>query len=408
MPTADGQLTAAEVAELYALVRAQAAVRRQITQAVTAAAIAPWWAFRGWYSSAEIGATVAGILRIVQPLQRRMAQVTDVYMARQLTLVSGRRFDPIGAIDVTRLRRALPEVEYRPDERDTDFTFTDDQRGTGATFTDDQRSRDVSFTDVEPDVERGWMNPMVVYGRPADTYRYLVTEKDASPEEAVVQAVRRAEQIAETDVALAMREQSRQVLVRSNATGYRRVLHPELSQDGVSCGLCIVAADRVYQVKDLLPLHPQCHCEVSPILNGVDPGRRLNEDDLARLYQAAGGTTGGRKLQNRVRAAITEHGELGPVLVRSNHKFRSPADVAATKASQTREGRRRRSDETRAQRTQPRGTTTDPAVFRRRRIEALEESLAAMERLQARGDDWSRQLVDTRSEIARLRESVAL
>jgi hypothetical protein len=371
MPTADGQLTAAEVAQLYALVKAQAALRKQITQAARATAIAPWWLFKGWFSSADIGRTVAGILRIVQPLQRQMAQVTDAYLARQLTLVSGRRFEPIGAIDVTKLRRALPEL------------------------------------DAPPEADRGWVDPMVVYGRPADTYRYLVSEKAASPDEAVAQAVQRADRIAEMDIALAVREQSRQVLIRSKASGYRRVLHPEMSQDGVSCGLCVVAADRIYHVKDLLPLHQGCNCEIAGIVNGVDPGLRLNQDDLARLYEAAGGTTDGRKLQNRVRAAITEHGELGPVLVRSNHKFRSPADVAASKAAQTRDGRRRRSDQATATRRQVE-PTTDRAVFRSRQIKALEESLAAMERMQARGDDWSRQLVDTRTEIDRLHQTVPL
>jgi hypothetical protein len=410
MPTADGQLTAAEVAQLYALVQAQAAIRRQIVRSAVAAAIAPWWVFTRWYSSADIGRVSAQILRVVQPLQRQAAQVTDAYLARQLSLLSGRRVDPIGvAVDVSKLRRALPDpdggvggrgalrVALAEDLRDPAW-FTG-----GFTARDVPSAPDFGASDDGFDAGRGWVDPQAVYGRPADTWRYQVVERQASPDQALKLAIQRAERIAEMDIALAVREQSRQVLIKSKATGYRRVLHPEKSEDGFSCGLCVVAADRIYKVRELLPLHDGCNCTISPILNGVDPGKQLNDEDLARLYKAAGGTTDGRKLQNRVRAAITEHGELGPVLVRSNHKFRSPADVAATKQAQA-ESQRRRGRTTRPRSDAP----ADRATFQRRRLDGLEESLAAMERMQRRGDDWTREIADTIAEIERLRQTVPL
>ena len=106
MADEDGGLSAAEIAAMYALVRAQAAARRQVEDAVAAIVSQAWSLFTGWYSSAEIGALGASVLRVVQPLQRRAASVTDAYVARQLSLVLGRRVEPVGVVDVSRLRRA--------------------------------------------------------------------------------------------------------------------------------------------------------------------------------------------------------------------------------------------------------------------------------------------------------------
>lgn len=394
---------------MYALVQAQAALRAQITRMAVAAATLPWTTFGGWWSSAEIGRLVANVLRIVQPLQRQAAQVTDAFLARQMSVTTGRRVDPVGVIDVTRLRRALPEPgDSRSNPTAGSIDLADVGEGRDQSwFTGNFILRDTpEITDYSlPDDGRGFMNPMVVYGRPADTYRYQVSEKAASPEVAVQRAVLRARQIAETDIALAVREQSRKVAVVSrNVSGYRRILHPEKSKDGFSCGLCVVAADRVYKKAELLPLHGGCNCETAMIVNGVDPGRDLNDRDLKAIYDAAGGTTAGRKLQNQVRVSITEHGELGPILVRSNHNFVDPAEVARRKTQQSESTRRRRSDQSAARRVRTVIDTTDPADFQRQRIAALEESIAAMERLQRFGDDFTDQITQRRLDIERLRQ----
>ncbi|MER7331678.1 MULTISPECIES: hypothetical protein [unclassified Micromonospora] len=413
MPTDDGKLTASEAAAMYALVQAQAALRQQITQMAVAAATLPWTTFSGWFSSAEIGQLVASVLRIVQPLQRQAAQVTDAFLARQMSITLGRRVEPVGVIDVTRLRRALPEpgdARENPTAGSIDLADVGEGRDQ-SWFTGNFIPRDTpEIVDYSlPEDGRGWMNPMVVYGRPADTYRYLVSEQDVAPAVAVQRAVLRAQQIAEMDVALAIREQSRKAVVLNRAaTGFRRILHPELSQSGLSCGLCVVAADRIYTKGELLPLHPGCNCEVAPIVNGVDPGLTLNDADLSRLYEAAGGTTSGRKLQNRVRVSITEHGELGPILVRSNHHFRDPSEVARSKAEQSESTRRRRSDQAAARRVRTVIDSSDPAEFMRRRIAALEESIAAMERLQAAGEDFADQIMQRRIDVERLRNTVQL
>jgi hypothetical protein len=171
---------------------------------------------------------------------------------------------------------------------------------------------------VDPDVE--WI-------RPAKEYR-RARLAGLDEFEAQERAARRAELLADMDLSLAMREASRQHLAAVDSiTGWRRVIHPELSKGG-TCGLCIVASDRIYKTGDLMPLHDRCECEPLPIIAGkADPGRSLNADDLSALYEAAGGTSAERL--KRVRIAVHEHGELGPVLTNADHAWRGPDDVAA-------------------------------------------------------------------------------
>jgi hypothetical protein len=105
---------------------------------------------------------------------------------------------------------------------------------------------------------------------------------------------------------------------------YRRVIRPELSNEG-SCGLCVVAADRIYYKDDLFPLHARCNCGVLPVTDDNDPGLELNREDFARLYSAAGGTAGAKL--KRVRIAVQEHGEIGAVLTRHGDSWRDAKDV---------------------------------------------------------------------------------
>jgi hypothetical protein len=106
---------------------------------------------------------------------------------------------------------------------------------------------------------------------------------------------------------------------------YRRVLRPELSVTG-SCGLCIAASDRIYRVRELMPIHPpSCKCTTLPIVGDDDPGRSLNRVDLDRLYAEAGSTAAADL--RRTRYKVNEHGEFGPVLTRAGDSFRGPGNV---------------------------------------------------------------------------------
>jgi hypothetical protein len=100
--------------------------------------------------------------------------------------------------------------------------------------------------------------------------------------------------------------------------GFRRVVHPELSQSGRSCGLCIVASTMEYKRGDLLPIHSGCNCETCEIysVNGeiFDPGGQINFEDLEVFYREAGNTTHGWSLK-RQKYKVVDHPEYGPTLV---------------------------------------------------------------------------------------------
>lgn len=106
-------------------------------------------------------------------------------------------------------------------------------------------------------------------------------------------------------------------------TGYRRVIHPELSKSGQSCGLCIVASTNIYSRGDLLPIHSGCNCEVSEIYStkeGVfDPGHQINLADLEVFYIEAEGSTNGWDLK-KSRYKVVDHPEYGKTLVNAKSK----------------------------------------------------------------------------------------
>lgn len=178
--------------------------------------------------------------------------------------------------------------------------------------------------------------------------------------QALLRAEDRAARMARTDVALAVRDASARRLVAADGiTGWRRVIHPEVSRGG-SCGLCIAAADRVYSKAELMPLHDRCACTVAPVTDASDPGSPLNRDSLNALYEQAGGTD--RQSLAGVRWVVREHGELGPVLVDERHAFRGPAAV---------------------------GADTDRVAVYRAEAERLAASLADLERRGAAGENVS-------------------
>jgi hypothetical protein len=156
------------------------------------------------------------------------------------------------------------------------------------------------------------VEPSVEWQRPAEQYRYAksIGKSDQEAQEA---AQARAEALVDDDLSLGM-QHATVTLLREfpEVTGYRRIIHPELSKSG-TCGLCAVAADRMYFVDRLLPVHDKCKCGVLPVTAEWDPGSPLNADDLERLYKEAGGTAGDKL--KRTRFAVEEHSELGPRLV---------------------------------------------------------------------------------------------
>lgn len=266
------------LATVTSLVDAQAAARARLSAAARAAVVSRLLSGGRWWDSAAITAMATQMVRMVEATQRQAAAVTDAYLARVASEIAGSRIGPVGvgaALKLAELRGGTPHRD--------------------------------------------------VYGRLADQYRWLLSSgKSADLAQRMV--VRRAEQLAEMDVSLAVRDQSRRFMVVRRVDGYRRVVHPELSAGGV-CGLCIVASDRVYKADILMPIHEHCRCEAMPIINGVDPGRTLNGQELDAFYRAAGSNRA--KDLKRTRYVVREHGELGPVLTNADHSFRGPEDLAA-------------------------------------------------------------------------------
>lgn len=165
----------------------------------------------------------------------------------------------------------------------------------------------------------------LVHTRPAEAYKRAVAT-GSTHEEALVVAGIRAAGLAFTDLTLQERASEVATLEGLGVTGYRRIIHPELSKTG-TCGLCIAASDRIYSIGELMPIHPpECKCTVAPIIGGIDPGRSLNDEDLARLYDEAGSNKAADL--RRTRYQVNEHGEFGPVITRAGDAFRGPDRVA--------------------------------------------------------------------------------
>jgi hypothetical protein len=386
MPTADGQLTAEELAAIAALVAAQAQVRTQLTRLAVRAATLPLYAFTAWWDSAAIDAYISRVLQVVRPAQLRMARTTDAYLARVLTVMNGRRVEPVGAVDVTALRRALSDdmvrrlVEALPE--DYDFAPSQPESATQRTVV---AAGTAPARTATPAPART-VPPEEAYGRIFDSARYHVVAKGYTDEQVRAKSIARAASVAQTDVMLADRAQSRQTLRGRGVQRYRRVIRPYAGSGGPVCGLCLVAADRMYFTEDLLPIHANCRCGVVPVGDAADPGFRLNREDLKRIYAAAGSTGGGKRqggALKKVRVQIAEHGELGPILVNGDHQRRGPSEVAAAKS-------------------------VDRSVTARAQLASYEKALPQLQQRAARGENLQRAIRWQSDKIAELRQELGL
>lgn len=267
---------AASSKEVGQLVDIQAILQARAAEQTVAQARHLLAGFDSWYDGRAVGDLAAKIAAAVASGQKVSAQATDAFTTRLGGLLSGKIISAAGQIDVSRLRK-------------------------GTTL-------DRAYT------------------RLARDYRYQ-RSRGTTPERALQIVESRADAMVNTDLQLAARAQA-QVSVKKQAFDtYRRVIRPELSKGG-SCGMCVVASDRLYHVKDLLPIHDGCHCIVVPASERADYGPELNEGDLARFYADAGGSTQIAALK-RTKYKVHMHGELGPVLTNSKYDWRSPKDIAA-------------------------------------------------------------------------------
>lgn len=229
------------------------------------------------------------------------------------------------------------------------------------------------------------VNPLDVYQRPAEDYRYQVST-GVSPREALASALERLSTIADTDLTLARREEMRNIFQATpKVTGYRRVIHPEMSEDGTSCGLCVVASTRVYNKRELMPIHDNCNCDVLPIIGDNDPGNDLNQEDLNAIYQASGDSNRASDLLS-TRVFFTEHGELGPIIAKNRQgakqraRAKSPT-LTAEESFEKQISQLSRSVEKLRKRQSEGENITLAIQWQSDRINALTRQLAAMKRV---------------------------
>lgn len=148
-------------------------------------------------------------------------------------------------------------------------------------------------------------------------------------DQAVAQGLKRATDLAATDMQLAETHTARRVLTRNpRVVGYRRTL-----SGGQSCALCAVASTQRYRKQDLMPIHPGCSCKVQPIYGNRDPGRVIDPDRLAGVHQRIAERLGvedrgGRNVADFRQLVVThDHGELGPILTRAGDRFTGPGEI---------------------------------------------------------------------------------
>lgn len=118
---------------------------------------------------------------------------------------------------------------------------------------------------------RDGVDPVEVYRRPTVEARVAVS-RGVPYSQAMQRGLRRATQLADTDVMNAQRYSARKTFSQiPQVVGYRRV------PNGGACIFCQLASVQRYHIRDLMPIHPSCHCGVAPIVGNRDPGRTINE-----------------------------------------------------------------------------------------------------------------------------------
>lgn len=268
MPVTEEQLAAASV-----WLEQHMAAAQQIHDAAEQAAKSTWLGFEAWYSTAAVTAVATEMAQFSQAGQDRIAGTAQAFIANVVAALRGTRV-------------AIPQTTLPP------------VRGENAPLS-------------------------LVHTRPAEAYRKAIAT-GATHDEAVDLAVQRAVRLQTGDLTLAERNAQQSTMDALGITGYRRIVRPELSETG-SCGMCIVAADRIYSRDELLPMHNGCKCKTMPIEGDSDPGQTLNNRDLKRFYADAGSNKRDDLLQTRYK--VSEHGEWGPVLTKADDNFRGPENV---------------------------------------------------------------------------------
>lgn len=156
---------------------------------------------------------------------------------------------------------------------------------------------------------RSGTTPEQVYTRPFITVWTSLSE-GRTPQEAIAAGRARVLMAVATDVALSTRAAASEIgKADPNIDGLMRAV------SGGGCQFCAEFAGEEYATDELMPLHPNCGCTLEPVSGGV----------------AQGGGTGEERPQapEDTKAAVHEHGELGPILADASDNFTEADEIAA-------------------------------------------------------------------------------
>lgn len=279
-------------------------------------------------SAAATGRMITNLWRTTDPYNEAQARVFAATAGQLIVAAQNSVAATTSAAQVMQLRSMgiNPDIAVTIPEnvRGANVKFTPDEvvvKHNPRTTVEYQPPAETAQASVEPqrrDVHAADSAPDRLFQRAAATYRFE-RSAGAAPGTANDAAEQRIGKLIDANLILAQRLAEQEALRQAQAQdsrilGYRRVIHPELSQGGV-CGLCVAASDRIYKIDVLKPVHNLCKCAIVAVTNAHDPGHRLNRDDLARLYDEAGNSTNSAALK-RTSYDIVHHAELGPILVR--------------------------------------------------------------------------------------------
>lgn len=234
---------------------------------------------RGQHRDKDMARFIQAAVPVVLASRRQVSAMTDSYLSQTLTRQLGRPIRPRGPIDTDALRGVAAED---------------------------------------------------VYQRPYQAV-WTALAGGSAYDAAVRAGTERLVDIVTTDMQMAKTFTSQDVLsTTSGVRGFARVI----SGDN-TCALCAIASTQIYSREDLLPIHPNCSCDVEPLTaenpwdqDAMDARLEGTHDQIAQLTGLdPKDIRSGRIPDYRKFTVTNSHGEIGPVLsVRGQH-FTGPAQA---------------------------------------------------------------------------------
>lgn len=177
---------------------------------------------------------------------------------------------------------------------------------------------------VSPQVfERPGVDKTTEYSRPFYTALQLV-RGGKSETEALNGGGNRLRIMTATDLQMAKVRQARIALKAGGRRTFRRV-----TTSDKPCELCDLASDQIYYTGDLMPIHPNCSCDVEADEDSAgDSGdRQADDEDTSEPDDRADESDTEDKPRTVDDIAVREHGEIGPLLTWLTDKFTGPEDL---------------------------------------------------------------------------------